>query len=151
METTVQMLPVAPDCFDVAGQDALLCTELDSALAVCLYDSRAEAGALLHLRVACRPSLLLDLTENTLATEVLLLERCLRGLRRTAPAAQDLRACIIAHTGRDDRMRGPCEASVALLDMLLANADVIVASSDVRGGATRRVRFRPALGTVELR
>ncbi len=64
---------VAPDRFEVTGDDAILVTELRSSIAVCIYDAVEEAGALLHLRCIVRVSKPADMTDTTLATELLLL------------------------------------------------------------------------------
>ena len=68
---------VAPDRFELSSGEALLVTELSSAIAVCLYDAAEEAGALLHLRCVIKSSKPADVTDTTLATELLLLDRCI--------------------------------------------------------------------------
>ncbi|HEY4747740.1 MAG TPA: hypothetical protein VIH38_09240, partial [Steroidobacteraceae bacterium] len=78
---------VAPDRFEVSSGETLLTAELRSAIAVCVYDADEEAGALLHLRCIVRHSKPADVTDTTLATELLLLHRCLESLRESAPAA----------------------------------------------------------------
>ena len=54
---TQREITVAPDRFEVAADDAILITELRSAIAVCVYDAVEEAGALLHLRCIVRGDL----------------------------------------------------------------------------------------------
>ena len=50
-------ITVAPDHFEVTGEDAvLIITQLRSAIAICVYDAVEEAGALLHLRCVVRIS-----------------------------------------------------------------------------------------------
>src|SRR5580700_9637892 len=88
---------VAPDRFEVSSGEALLVTQLQSAIAVCIYDASEEAGALLHLRCIVRSSRPVDVTDTTLATELLLLDRCLESLRASAPAARHLQARIVVH------------------------------------------------------
>ena len=82
---------VAPDRFEVTAEDALLVTELFSALAVCVHDALEEAGALLHLRCIVRSPRPVDVTDTTLATELLLHDRCLESL--SAPAPRRSRRC----------------------------------------------------------
>ncbi len=67
----------------------MLVTELRSAIAVCVYDAVEEAGALLHLRCVVRISKPADMTDTTLATELLLLDRCVESMREMAPAARN--------------------------------------------------------------
>jgi hypothetical protein len=76
-------ITVAPDRFEVAADDAILVTELRSAIAVCVYDAVEEAGALLHLRCIVRSPKPVDMTDSTLATELLLLDRCVESMRAT--------------------------------------------------------------------
>src|SRR5256885_14960795 len=74
-------IQVAPDRLEVSSGETLLVAELGSAIAVCVYDADEEAGALLHLRCIVRHSKPADVTDTTLATELLLLHRCLESLR----------------------------------------------------------------------
>src|SRR5207248_5129116 len=71
---------VAPDRFEVTSGGALLVAELRSAIAVCMYDADKECGALLHLRLMVRQSKPADVTDTTLATELLMVHRCLDAL-----------------------------------------------------------------------
>src|SRR5580700_11264361 len=57
-------ITVAPDRFEVTADDAILVTELRSALAICLYDAVEEAGALLHLRCIVRSPKPADMTDS---------------------------------------------------------------------------------------
>ena len=81
MSTPHREVVVAPDHFEIVADDALLIAELQSAIAVCIYDAIEEAGALLHLRFIVRSPRPADLTDTTLATELLLLDRCIESLR----------------------------------------------------------------------
>src|SRR6202046_4702135 len=80
-------ITVSPDRFEVTGEDVVLVAELRSAIAVCVYDAVEEAGALLHLRCVVRVTKASDMTDTTLATELLLLDRCVESMREMAPAA----------------------------------------------------------------
>jgi chemotaxis receptor (MCP) glutamine deamidase CheD len=139
---------VAPDRFEVSSGEALLVTELSSAIAVCLYDAAEEAGALLHLRCIVKPSKPADVTDTTLATELLLLDRCLQSLREVAPAARDLQARIVVHLPEQPRVRPPYETVIAMLKHFLVDAEVTVLPEDVATGNPRRLRFRPSMGWV---
>lgn len=142
---------VAPDRFEVTADDALLVSELSSALAVCLYDAQEEAGALLHLRCIVRSKAPLDVTDTTLATELLLLDRCLETLRAIAPAARHLQARIVVHLAAESHARPACDTVVALVKHYLADAGVQLLPEDVAGGPPRALRFRPSMGWVHTR
>ena len=142
---------VAPDRFEVTAEDAILTTELQSAVAVCMYDAAEEAGALLHLRCIIRTSKPLDVTDTTLATELLLLDRCLEALRAAAPAARQLQARIVAHLAESAHARPVCETVMSIVRHYLTDAGVQMLPEDVAAGPVRTLRFRPGMGWVHTR
>jgi len=139
-------LQVAPDRFEITSGEALLVTELRSAMAVCVYDADEEAGALLHLRCVIKHSKSAEVTDTTLATELLLLHRCLEKLRETAPTARHLQARIVAHTEGTPNARAVCESVVKLVRYYLEDAGVEVLPEDIAAGPPRSLRFRPSMG-----
>jgi chemotaxis receptor (MCP) glutamine deamidase CheD len=142
---------VAPDRFEVTSGEALLVTELRSAIAVCVYDADEECGALLHLRLIVRQSKPADVTDTTLATELLMLHRCLEALREAAPAARRLQARIVAHLADAPHARGVSETVIKLVRHYLEDAGVEVLPEDVAEGPARALRFRPSMGWVHTR
>lgn len=142
---------VAPDRFEVTAEDAILTTELHSAVAVCVYDAAEEAGALLHLRCIVKSSKPADVTDTTLATELLLLDRCLEALREAAPAARHLQARIVAHLAESAGAQPVCEQIVGMVRHFLSDAGVQLLPEDVAAGPARTVRFRPGMGWVHTR
>ena len=142
---------VAPDRFELSSGEALLITELRSALAVCVYDAAEEAGALLHLRCIIRTSKPADVTDTTLATELLLLDRCLEALRAAAPAARHLQARIVVHLDDSPQARPAFETMLNLVRHYLADAGVETLPEDIAHGAPRTLRFRPSMGWVHTR
>lgn len=142
---------VAPDRFEVTAGEALLVTQLQSAIAVCVYDATEEAGALLHLRCIVRSSRPADVTDTTLATELLLLDRCLESLRAAAPSARHLQARIVVHLAEAPQAWPACETVVALVKHYLADAGVRLLPEDVAAGPARTLRFRPSMGWVHTR
>lgn len=149
MET--QEIHVAPDRFEVTAGEALLTTELRSAIAVCVYDAAEEAGALLHLRSIVKTSKPTDVTDTTLATELLLLDRCLESLRQAAPAARHLQARIVVHLAELPAARVVCETMVGMVKRYLEDAGVEVLPEDIAAGPERTLRFRPSMGWVHTR
>ena len=154
MERRAQDRPeihVAPDRFEVTAEDAILTTELQSAVAVCMYDAAEEAGALLHLRCIVRSSRPADVTDTTLATELLLVDRCLEALREAAPAARQLQARIVAHLAESAHARPVCETVMNVVRHYLTDAGVQMLPEDVAAGPKRSLRFRPGMGWVHTR
>src|SRR5690348_14539039 len=97
MSQPTREVVVAPDRFEVSADDVILITELRSAIAVCVYDAVEEAGALLHLRFIQRGSNAGDITDTTLATELLLLDRCVESIKEVSPTARNLQSRIVVH------------------------------------------------------
>jgi len=88
-EAPVPEIKVEPDHFDVVTKDVVLVARLESTFALCLYDAVLESGALVHLRVG-PPGRVQDpeLTDTSLSTDLLLLDRCFIELRKSEPRAQ---------------------------------------------------------------
>jgi chemotaxis receptor (MCP) glutamine deamidase CheD len=150
-EASRKEIHVAPDRFEVTAEDAILTTELRSAVAVCMYDAAEEAGALLHLRCIVKTSKPTDVTDTTLATELLLLDRCLEALKEAAPSARHLQARIVAHLAEGAQAKPVCETVMNLVRHYLTDAGVQMLPEDVAAGPARTLRFRPGMGWVHTR
>ena len=144
-------ITVAPDRFEITEVDAVLVAELHSAIAVCVYDAVEEAGALLHLRCVVRISKPSDMTDTTLATELLLLDRCVEAMRETAPAARNLQARIFAHLDDHPMAAQVCETVLTMVRHFLEDSGVKLLPVEVGSGAPRELRFRPSMGWVQTR
>jgi chemotaxis receptor (MCP) glutamine deamidase CheD len=149
--TTYREVTVAPDRFEVVSDDAVLVAELRSATAVCIYDAVEEAGALLHLRFIIRSAKPADVTDTTLATELLLLDRCIETLREVAPAAKNLQAKLAAHLPDNPDAQRACENVLTLVRQFLGDCGMTVITSDIAGGTSRMLRFRPSMGWLQIR
>jgi chemotaxis receptor (MCP) glutamine deamidase CheD len=144
-------ITVAPDHFEVTAEDAVLITQLRSAIAICIYDAVEEAGALLHLRCVVRISKPAEMTDTTLATELLLLDRCVEAMREVAPAARNLQARIFAHLDDQPMAEEVCDAALTLVRYFLMDSGVTLLPVEVGGGPPRELRFRPSMGWVQAR
>ena len=144
-------ITVAPDRFEITEKDAVLVTELRSAIAVCVYDAVEEAGALLHLRCVVRISKPADMTDTTLATELLLLDRCIEAMRETAPAARNLQARVFAHLDDHPMAAQVCETVLTMVRHFLEDSGVKLLPVEVGSGPPRELRFRPSMGWVQTR
>jgi chemotaxis receptor (MCP) glutamine deamidase CheD len=144
-------ITVAPDRFEVAADDAILITELRSAIAVCVHDAVEEAGALLHLRCIVRTPKPVDMTDSTLATELLLLDRCVESIRELAPSARNLQARVVAHMPEHAQAQETFDGILTMVQHFLADAGVRVLPLDVATGQVRTLRFRPSMGWLQMR
>ena len=142
---------VAPDRFEVTADDATLVTELRSAIAICVHDAVEEAGAMLHLRCIVRSPKPADMTDITLATELLLLDRCVESMRELAPSARDLQARVVAHLADHPRAQETCEIVLTMVEHFLTDAGVRVLPADMAAGEPRSLRFRPSMGWLQIR
>jgi chemotaxis receptor (MCP) glutamine deamidase CheD len=142
---------VAPDRFEVAAIDATLVAELQSAIAVCVYDAVEEAGALLHLRCIVRSPKPIDMTDSTLATELLLLDRCVESMREAMPAARNLQARVVAHLADHPRAQETCDTVLTMVQHFLTDAGMKVSPVDISSGPPRTLRFRPSMGWLQTR
>jgi chemotaxis receptor (MCP) glutamine deamidase CheD len=144
-------ISVAPDRFELASDDAILVTELRSAIAVCVYDAIEEAGALLHLRCIVRNPKPVDMTDTTLATELLLLDRCVESMRELAPSAKNLQARVVAHVSDTPGSQELFETVLTMVQHFLTDAGVTVLPIDLAPGPPRNLRFRPSMGWLQTR
>jgi chemotaxis receptor (MCP) glutamine deamidase CheD len=144
-------ITVAPDRFEVAADDAILITELHSAIAVCVYDAVEEAGALLHLRCIVRSPKPVDMTDSTLATELLLLDRCVESMREIAPSARNLQARVVAHLEDHPGAQETFDIVLSMVQDFLQDSGVRVLPLDVAAGQVRALRFRPSMGWLQMR
>ena len=137
--------PVKPDEFRVSRESVLLSSHLASAMAVCVYDDAQGVGGMLHLRyVASEGDKPLELTDNTLSSDLLLLDRFCKELRSLGARKHSWRVRIFAHTTTDADA-----AAATVLDLVqayfsdsrlpvdtrsLARPDPIVVRMDPREG-----------------
>ncbi|MEJ0037271.1 MAG: hypothetical protein WDO68_14530 [Gammaproteobacteria bacterium] len=149
--TTHREVIVAPDHFEVVSDDAVLVAQLRSATAVCLYDAVEEAGALLHLRFIVRSAKPADVTDTTLATELLLLDRCIESLREAMPNARNLQAKIAAHLPENPDAQRACDTVLTLVRHFLDDSGMSVVASDIAAGPARELRFRPTMGWMQMK
>ena len=140
---------VPADDYRATSEDVVLSALLHSSLVVCLYDEVEDDGALLHLRLAapgqsCDP----NLTDNTLSSDLALLDRALRELAVASPRAQHWQAKLVAQTEDQASARVRCEGLRSFIGAFLQDAGIKLVSSAVHVAATVNVRFRPAMGEV---
>jgi chemotaxis receptor (MCP) glutamine deamidase CheD len=118
MPPTLPQIIVEPDAFRVARESSLLVSELHAAVAVCVYDDTQGVGGLLHLRyVATSNNQPLDLTDNTLSSDLLLMDRFCKELRKIGARKQSWRVNLIGHT---PKIAGMDEPAATVLDLVMA-------------------------------
>lgn len=147
---TDRVLPetrVPVDQFEIARHDVVLCAQLQSSFALCLYDEVQEGGALLHMQIG-RPDRAADpeLTDNTLSTNLLLLDRCIAELRQSDPRARHWQAKFVAHEGHGGRELALGVQS--FIEAYLEDVGIGLVSAAVHSDESLRLSFRPAMGQL---
>ena len=148
-EAPVPEIRVDPDHFDVVNRDVVLVAELDSTFALCLYDAVLESGALVHLRVG-PPGRVQDpeLTDTTLSTDLLLLDRCFVELRKSEPRAQHWQAKVVGQVQDLPGARQRFDGVQSFLSAFLHDTKVKLISCDTHVDHVQLLKFRPAMGHV---
>lgn len=148
-EAPVQEIRVDPDHFDVVTTDVVLVAQLESTFALCLYDAVLESGALIHLRVG-PPGRVQepDLTDTTLSTDLLLLDRCFIELRKVEPRAQHWQAKVVGQVQDSPGARERFDGVQSFLSAFLSDTNVKLVSCDTHVDHVQLLRFRPAMGHV---
>jgi chemotaxis receptor (MCP) glutamine deamidase CheD len=149
MDAPIPEVTVPPDNYHISSADVVLSAQLHSSLVVCLYDEVEEDGALMHLRLAA-PGQSRDpnLTDNTLSSDLALLDRALRELATASPRAQHWQAKLVAQTEDQASARARCDGLQSFISAFLQDARIKVLSSVAHVDGTVSVRFRPAMGQL---
>jgi hypothetical protein len=139
---------VAPDSYQVSPEPLLMIAELQGALALCLHDEGRGVGGLLHLRFigdTGRPS---DITDNTLSSVLVVLDRFKRAVTGNAPRRDAIQARILAHALPPTDEREPSATLVDLIRADLADGKISCGTQLVRRTEPVRVCFQPFEGRV---
>lgn len=140
---------VEPDAFRVSKDATLLACELRGALAVCLYDDTQAVGGLLHLRyVAIANDQPVDLTDNTLSSDLLLMDRFCKELRAAGARKQSWRVSIFGHTPEVPGMDGPAATVIDLAKAYFSDARLPVECKEFNRPMGLLVRLDPREGRI---
>ncbi len=149
MERVLPEVQVPVDQFEIARHDLVLCAQLKSSFALCLYDEVQEGGALLHMQIG-RPGRISDpeLTDNTLSTNLLLLDRCIAELKHSDPRARHWQAKFVAHAEEGNGGRELALGVQSFIEAYLEDVGVGLVSAAVHADEPLRLSFRPAMGQL---
>lgn len=142
---------IQADAFRIAREAALLSCELNAAIAVCVHDDTQGVGGLLHLRFTphslAKPA---DLTDNTLSSDLLLLDRFCKELRSEGARKQSWRVQLIGHIPTTDGMETPAATLLDLLRAYFADSRLPVECKEVRRAGTVVINFDPREGAMRV-
>jgi chemotaxis receptor (MCP) glutamine deamidase CheD len=139
---------VAPDTYHVSPEPMLLIADLHGALALCLHDEGRGVGGLLHLRFmggTGRPS---DVTDNTLSSVLVVLDKFKRAVLGNAARRDEVQARILAHALPPTDAGEPSASLVDLIQADLADGKIACGSQTMRRTEGVRVCFQPFEGRV---
>jgi shikimate kinase len=149
MSPVLPQLAIEPDAFRVARENSLLLTELHAAVAVCVYDDTQGVGGILHLRyVATHNNQPIDLTDNTLSSDLLLMDRFCKELRKVGARKQSWRINLISHTPESAGMDEPAATVLDLVKAYFADSRRAVECQDVRRALGLLVRLESREGRI---
>lgn len=126
-------LLIQPEEYQVANTQTVLAVPLSASLAVCIHDDTQGAGGALHLRYAVshegRPS---DLTDNTLSSNLLLLDRYCKDMRGLGARKSSWRVRIVGHVPLNAGMEAPAATVVDLLKAYFADNRLPVDCKEIK-------------------
>src|SRR5215831_1709204 len=149
--TVTSSVQVEADAYRIARDANPLCCELSAAVAVCVHDDTQGVGGLLHLRfVPSSHSKPADLTDNTLSSDLLLLDRFCKDLRSKGARKQSWRVHLIGHIPATEGMDTPAATLLDLLRAYFADSRLPVECNEVRRPTSVVVSFDPREGKTRV-
>jgi chemotaxis receptor (MCP) glutamine deamidase CheD len=126
----------------------LLVANLDGALALCMHDEARGVGGLLHLRFMGGNAMPSDVTDNTLSSVLVVLDRFKRAVLGNSSRCDDVQARILAHALPPMGANEPSASLVDLIQADLAEGKITCGTQTLRRQDPLRVCFEPFEGRV---
>lgn len=139
---------VAPDTYHVSPEPMLLVAELHGALALCLHDEGRGVGGLLHLKFLGGTGLPSDVTDNTLSSILVVLDRFKRAVLGNSQRGDEVQARILAHALPPTDAGEPSASLVDLIQADLIDSKIACGTQTVRRTESVRVCFQPFEGRI---
>lgn len=142
-------LLVQPEEYQVANTGVVLAAPLSASLAVCIHDDTQGAGGVLHLRYSAshegKPS---DLTDNTLSSNLLLLDRYCKDMRGLGARKTSWRVRIVGHIPVNAGMEQPAANVVDLLKAYFSDNRLPVDCKEIKRGNAILLRMEAHSGKI---
>lgn len=139
---------VAPDTYHVSPEAMLMVAELHGAMALCLHDEARGVGGLLHLKFMGGTGRPCDVTDNTLSSVLMVLDRFKRAVLGNSTKRDEIQARILAHALPPTEISEPSASLVDLIQADLADAKIACGTQTTRRTESLRVCFQPQEGRV---
>lgn len=141
-------IAVAPDTFEVSPEPVILVAQLQGALALCLHDEGRGIGGLLHLRYTSGDGRPTDVTDNTLSSVLVVLDRFKKAVLGNTFRADEVQARVLAHSMPPLDEAAPTATIVDLVQADFADSRIHCGSQTIRRAEGVRVCFEPFHGRV---
>jgi len=119
--------------YRVSDTAAVLMALLSSSLTICMHDDTQGAGGLLHLRYATthngRP---VELTDNTLSSNLLMLDRFCKEMRGLGARKTSWRVRLVGHIPSNVGMEAPAASVIDLLRAYFADTRLAVECKEIK-------------------
>jgi chemotaxis receptor (MCP) glutamine deamidase CheD len=119
--------------YRVSDTAAVLMALLSSSLAICMHDDTQGAGGLLHLRYSTthngRP---IELTDNTLSSNLLMLDRFCKEMRGLGARKTSWRVRLVGHIPGNVGMEAPAASVIDLLRAYFADTRLAVECKEIK-------------------
>jgi chemotaxis receptor (MCP) glutamine deamidase CheD len=148
LEKDLTEVVVAPDTYEVSPEPVLMIADLHGALALCLHDEARGVGGLLHLRFVESTGLPSDVTDNTLSSVLVVLDRFKRAVIGNSTRHDNIQARILAHASPPTDVHEPSATLVDLLRADLTDGKISCGTQMTRRADSVRVCFQPFEGRV---
>jgi chemotaxis receptor (MCP) glutamine deamidase CheD len=139
---------VAPDTYHVSAEAMLMVAELHGSMALCLHDEARGVGGLLHLKFMGGTGRPCDVTDNTLSSVLMELDRFKRAVLGNSSKRDEIQARILAHALPPTGISEPSASLVDLIKADLADAKIECGTQTTRRTESLRVCFQPQEGRV---
>jgi chemotaxis receptor (MCP) glutamine deamidase CheD len=140
-------LLVGPDSYEVSPEPVLMIAELSGAMALCLHDEARGVGGLLHLKFRSGDGRPADVTDNTLSSVLVVLDRFKKAVLGSHTRDDQIHARILAHS----KQPVAAEPSASLVDLVkadFADGKVRCGSEVIHRTEPLRVCFQPFEGKM---
>jgi hypothetical protein len=141
-------ITVTPDTYEVSPEPVILVAHLQGALALCLHDEGRGVGGLLHLRYTSGDGRPTDVTDNTLSSVLVVLDRFKKAVLGNSFRSDEVQARVLAHSLPPLNESEPTATIVDLVQADFADSKIHCGSQVIRRTEGLRVCFEPFQGRV---
>jgi len=147
--TAAMDILIEADGYRIGRDSVPMTAHLQAAVAVCVHDDTQGVGGLLHLRYLAKGQTKpLDLTDNTLSSDLLLLDRFCKELRTQGARKNSWRVRLIGHIPNTAGIDQPAATLLDLLRAYFADGRLPVEAKEVRREQLVVVRLQPRDGQL---